>query len=167
MTEIKNTMPDSPYQGGDLVKEPIFTRRDDAAGGSHLANVQSRYFLSGEQTGNAYSMTEIVFQPGGQGTPMHVHHREEELYYVIEGKLEAQVGDQQVTLEAGGSVLLPRGVKHKVYPVGDAVTRVLMIITPPGLEKMLAEMDKLNKDGLDLDALRRLAVKYEVDILPD
>ena len=112
-------------------------------------------------------MTEIVFQPGSQGTPLHVHHREEELYYVIEGKLEAQVGDQQVTLEAGGSVLLPRGVKHKVCPVGEAVTRVLMVITPPGLENMLFELDKLNKGGLDIDAVSRLARQYNVDILPE
>ena len=160
-------MPESKYQRSVSVNEPIITHRDDTAGGSHLANVQSRYFLRGEQTGNAYSMTEIVFQPGGQGTPLHVHHREEELYYVIEGKLEAQVGDQQVTLEAGGSVLLPRGVKHKVYPVGEAVTRVLMVITPPGLENMLSELDKLNKDGLDLEAVSRLASEYGVDILPE
>ena len=112
-------------------------------------------------------MTEIVFQPGGQGTPLHVHHREEELYYVIEGKLQAHVGDQQVTLEAGGSVLLPRGISHKVYPVGDAVTRVLMVITPPGLENMLAELDRLNEGELDLNTVRRLAAEYEIDILPE
>lgn len=156
-----------PEIGSGPVQQPILTRRDDTAGGSHLADVQSHYFLRGEQTGNAYSMTEIVFQPGAQGTPTHRHHREDELYYVIEGKLEAHVGDQRVTLEAGSSLLLPRGIKHKVSPTGNVPTRVLMIITPPGLEKMLATLDKLNKSELDLDALHRLAIEYQVDMLPD
>ena len=50
-----------------VVTQPVVTRRDDAAGGSHLSGVQSHYFLRGKQTGNAYSLTEILFQPGAQG----------------------------------------------------------------------------------------------------
>jgi hypothetical protein len=56
---------------------------DYKEGGSHLGGVRSNHFLRGEQTGGAYSLSELTFQPGSQGTPLHVHHQEEELYYVI------------------------------------------------------------------------------------
>lgn len=96
------------YEGTGPAKQPIVTLRNDATGGSHLTNVISRYFLLGEHTGGAYSLSEVVFQAGSQGTPLHMHTREEELYYVIEGKLHVQLGNEQLSLLAGGSVLLPR-----------------------------------------------------------
>ena len=163
----QNQAVSSPQSIQRVVTESVVTHRDDSGGGSHLANVQSHYFLRGEQTGNAYSLTEILFQPGAQGTPLHLHHREEELYYVIEGKLDVRLGDQQLTLEAGGSVLLPRGIPHKVTPSGQAKTRALMLISPPGLENMLAELDRVNTGGLDLAAVQRLASAYQIELLPE
>ena len=157
----------SPQSSQRIVTEPVVTHRDDTAGGSHLAQVQSHYFLRGEQTGNAYSLTEILFQPGAQGTPLHLHRREEELYYVIEGKLEVRLGDQHLALEAGGSVLLPRGIPHKVTPSGHETTRALMVISPPGLENMLAELDQVSTGELDLAAVQRLASAYEIELLPE
>lgn len=89
-------------------------------------------------------MSEIIFQPSAEGTPLHRHDREEKMYYVIEGQLEVHVGDQITTLKPGGSVLLPRRIPHKVRPIGDAVTRALMVISPPNLVNMLIELDRLN-----------------------
>ena len=145
----------------------IVTRRDDTAGGSHLSKVQSHYFLRGEHTGGAFSLTEILFQPGAQGTPMHVHTREEETYYVIEGELQIDVGDERVVLGPGGSVVQTRHLRPKVTPTPDRTTRVLMIITPPGLEGMLMQLDEVGSDGLDMAALSRLSDDYGVQALPD
>ncbi len=159
---------DIPSDPAIQAPTPVITLRDDTAGGTHLNKVQSHHFLRGKQTGGAYSLSEIVFQPGGEGTPLHRHHREEETYYVIEGQLEVHVGDQKTILKPGGSVLLPRGIPHKVRPVGDAVTRVLMVISPPRLVDMLIELDRLTDRGeADAAALGRLAAEYEVDFVPE
>ena len=147
--------------------EPTITRRSDQTGGSHIADVQSNYFLRGENTGGAFSLTEIVFQPGSQGTPLHIHSREEETYYVIEGELEVHVGDDKIILGPGGSVMLPRNIKHKVFPVGHVVTRVLMIISPPGLEQMLMQLDAISPGEFDMQAVVNLSKQYGVEILPE
>ena len=147
--------------------QAVVTRRTDKAGGSHIADVQSNYFLRSEHTGGAFSLTEIVFQPGSQGTPLHIHTHEEETYYVIEGKMEVHFGDQKVTLGPGGSVVLPRNIKHKVFPSGDIVTRALMIISPPGLEKMLMQLDAISPGEFDIQAVMRLSEQYGIQILPD
>ena len=147
--------------------QPKVTRRSDAAGGSHIADVQSNYFLRGEHTGGSFSLTEIVFQPGSQGTPLHVHTREEETYYVIEGELEAHVGGEKVILGPGGSVMLPRNIKHKVFPIGNIATRVLMVISPPGLEGMLMQLDAISSGEFDMENVVRLSKQYGVQILPE
>jgi mannose-6-phosphate isomerase-like protein (cupin superfamily) len=151
----------------DEALQLVVMQRDDSAGGSHLGNVQSHYFLRGEHTGGAFSLTEILFQPGAQGTPVHIHTREEETYYVIEGELVVQVDDREVVLGAGGSVVLPRNIKHKVTPAPDKVTRALMIVTPPGLEGMLMQLDQINPGELDIAAVGRVSAEYGVQILPN
>jgi mannose-6-phosphate isomerase-like protein (cupin superfamily) len=154
----------------DLQKHlsPAINERNDREGGSHLNEVQSRHFLRGHQTGGVYSVSEIVFQPSGHGTPLHVHHREEELYYVLEGQLEVRVGERKFLLESGGSVLLPRGVPHKVWPIGNVTTRVLMVVSPPTLIDMLVELDRLNASGeMNDEAMQRLAKEYAIDFLPE
>jgi len=146
---------------------PQINLRDDKESGSHLGGVQSNHFLRGEQTGGAYSLSELTFQPGSQGTPLHVHHREEELYYVIEGELQVVVGGEETVLGVGASVRLPRGIPHKVWPVGNVATRVLMIVSPPQIIEMLLELDRLNAQGrLDLPAMQRWAAEYRVVLLP-
>lgn len=141
--------------------------RDDTAGGSHLKNVQSHYFLRSEDTEGAFSLTEILFQPGASGTPMHIHTREEETYYVIEGELLVCVGEEEIVFGPGGSILLPRNLKHKVAPASDRTTRVPMIITPPGLESMLMKLDQSRPGELDMKALLQLSSDYGIQILPN
>jgi mannose-6-phosphate isomerase-like protein (cupin superfamily) len=152
---------------GDEAAHLVVTQRDDTAGGSHRRNVKSRYFLRGEQTGGAFSLTEILFQPGAQGTPMHIHTREEETYYVIEGKLLVHVDERDVVLGPGGSVVLPRNMKHKVTPASDKVTRALMILTPPGFEGMLMQLDQIKPGELDMAAVGKLWDDYGFQILPN
>ena len=159
---------ETPSNASTQALATVITLRDDAAGGTHLNKVQSHHFLRGEQTGSAYSLSEIVFQPGGEGTPLHRHSREEEMYYIMEGQLEVHVGDRKTTLGPGGSALLPRGILHKVRPVGDAVTRVLMVISPPSLVNMLIELDRLTDRGeANAATLGRLAAEYGVDFMPE
>lgn len=151
----------------DADAREVVRQRDDGAGGSHLTDTRSNYFLRGEHTNGAFSLTEILFQPGAQGTPMHVHTREEETYYVIEGELDVHVGDERHVIGPGGSIVLPRYLKHRVTPAPDKITRALMIVSPPGLEGMLMQLDNARPGELDVETLGRLSAEFGVQILTE
>ncbi len=65
----------------------------------------------GEDTGGAFALTEIVQKPGSE-PPLHVHEREDELFYIREGAVRAMVGGVVHDLKAGDTIFLPMGVPH-------------------------------------------------------
>ena len=67
--------------------------------------------VSGAETGGQLAVS-LVTQPAGIATPMHVHTREAEAWYLLEGTLTYQAGDERVDLEPGAFIYLPRGVPH-------------------------------------------------------
>lgn len=145
--------------------EPVITHRSDDGGG-HLKGETSRCFLAGEQTGGLFSLTESVMRPGSEQAPLHVHSREDETFYVVEGHITAIVGDRREDLGPGGSVFLPRGIPHRIQTMGDKVVRVLMLLCPAGLETFFTEIDALNAGGrLDRDTMISVAQRYGVTIL--
>ncbi len=87
----------------------------------------------GNQTNGAYSLLEIVVPPGG-GPPLHVHHNEEEAFYVIEGELKVQVWDREAKASAGSFVLLPKNIPHAFRIEDSRPAKVLALLSPPGFE---------------------------------
>ena len=71
--------------------------------------------VTGEQTGGALEVVE-AWGARGDMPPLHIHHREEETFYVVEGQLTLFVADEEIVLTAGQAVVAPRGVMH-VYRV--------------------------------------------------
>lgn len=61
--------------------------------------------------------------------PPHVHHRDDEAWYVLEGTLCVQVGEQVVEVRAGSGVVVPRGTRHTYWNPGPGPTRYLLIMT--------------------------------------
>jgi mannose-6-phosphate isomerase-like protein (cupin superfamily) len=90
------------------------------------------------QTGGAYALFEATTQPGA-GPPPHIHHREDESFYVLEGEYEFLSGRE--TLRAGADSLLyvPKGVLHAHTNVGESVGRLLLTQTPGGLYELFFE----------------------------
>jgi quercetin dioxygenase-like cupin family protein len=97
-----------------------------------------RFLITGEQTGGAFFMAEVSIVPGG-GNPPHIHHREEECFYLQEGELTIQVGGKTQTASAGDFIRLPRGVAHSFENTGNVEARVLLVTAPAGLEKFFEE----------------------------
>ena len=62
--------------------------------------------------------------------PLHVHHRDDEAWYVLEGTLHVRVGDDEVVARAGSSVLVPRGAPHTYWNPDTTRTRYLLVMTP-------------------------------------
>jgi quercetin dioxygenase-like cupin family protein len=73
------------------------------------------------------------------GAPRHVHSREDECFYVLDGAITVECGDDAWQLDRGAFVFLPRGVPHAWDVVGERA-RVLIITAPGGLEEFLREL---------------------------
>ena len=82
----------------------------------------------GAETGNTFSQIEID-DPRGSGPPLHVHHNEDETFYVLEGEVTIFVGDERIDLEAGDYCFGPRGIPH-AYLVRSERARMLVTISP-------------------------------------
>ena len=84
----------------------------------------------------AYSFVEIVSEPG-DGTPLHVHQKEDEYLFVLEGTARVAVGDKIFDVEAGTMVTLPRNVPHAWGNRSDLRLRIAGICYPGGIEEAL------------------------------
>lgn len=122
--------------------------------------------LTGHETGGAYCSVEEASPPQG-GPPLHLHHREDESFYVLEGDYEFQIGDRQFRVDPGAFLFGPRGTPHAFKNVGTKMGRVLVVVSPPGLEKFFEEADQLGRAGPPpVEKLIELASKYELEFLP-
>ena len=130
---------------------PIFVPplKDSLQGGTTVR-------ISSRQTGGDYCVCEMTTMPG-DGVSRHVHDRDEEFYYILEGAYEMQAGDERFTAKAGSIVVIPRDVPHHFRNAGDVPARALMIFRPGGFDELGAEMREAAAAGT-LDAKQRRAI---------
>jgi quercetin dioxygenase-like cupin family protein len=86
------------------------------------------------ETGNSFAQIEMN-DPRGTATPLHLHHKEDETFYVLEGEVTVLVGDERIDLSAGDYAFAPRGIPHATV-VRSERARVLVTMSPGGLEEL-------------------------------
>jgi quercetin dioxygenase-like cupin family protein len=91
-----------------------------------------------EDTGGALAVLDGHFFEAGYGPPLHVHSREDEAMYVLEGQIRFRVGDEEFVSGPGSLVWQPRGIPH-TFSVESEGARALVVFTPGGLEGMFEE----------------------------
>ena len=132
----------------------------------------SQVRVSGEQTGGAFSLAENVARRGN-ASPVHVHDREDETLFVIDGELRLSAGEQEHTAGPGTVAVLPRRRRH-AYVVTSATARFLTLHMPGGFEQFAAEVGEpapaltLPPEPAgppDLAALARAAAPHGITIL--
>jgi quercetin dioxygenase-like cupin family protein/catechol 2,3-dioxygenase-like lactoylglutathione lyase family enzyme len=99
---------------------------------------QITFLITGAETGGAFFMAEVSVPPGG-GPPPHVHTREEESFYLMQGALTIQIGGKTLNASPGDFVHLPRGVVHSFRNAANVDAKFLLVVTPAGLEKFFQE----------------------------
>ena len=109
-----------------------------------LPGVGVRFMAWTEETGGGFSMVEHPIAPRTMAAPWHMHTREDEYSYVLEGRLGALLGDDEVYAEPGDFVFKPRNQWHTFWNAGDEPCRILEIIAPGGFEHMFREMGELS-----------------------
>ena len=95
--------------------------------------------LGGSETGGRYSLIEDVSPPGG-GTPLHVHHREDEGFYVLEGEYLFEADGERFEARTGDFVFVPRHIPHRFRNIGNTPGTILLTLEPAGLEDFFVEL---------------------------
>ena len=152
------------------------TRPYRIASGEGLANVwwksgRVAVKAGGAETGHAFSQIETD-DPRGSGPPLHLHHNEDETFYVLEGEVTVLVGEERIDLEAGDYLFGPRGIAH-AYVVRSERARMLVTASPSGVEELFVSLGTPVTDAEPptdavmppMDELARLFAGYGCEIL--
>jgi quercetin dioxygenase-like cupin family protein len=141
---------------------------------------EARWFLgtlvtiksSSESTAGRVSVTENL-APRGSGSPLHVHHNEDEWFYVTEGELTFWVGGQVITAGAGSFVYGPKDIPH-TFTVSSDTARFLLVVEPAGFENFVRagsepaqrlEIPPAPTEPPDVARLTAVAADYGVEII--
>lgn len=128
---------------------------------------------TGEETGGAFAMIEGVVPPGG-GPPPHSHGREDEAFYVLEGELSFHADGRSFTAGPGSWITLAKGSVHYFRNNTPHKARILVCVTPSGLENFFMEVGRPAADGEEgpvpptpeeIQKLLETAPKYGITIL--
>ncbi|SNZ15260.1 Cupin domain protein [Natronoarchaeum philippinense] len=127
-----------------------------------------------EQTDGAFTLVDHTAPPGYE-TPYHVHRREDEVFYVLEGEIDCYHGEDAENVARAGpgdTVFLPRDIPHGFRVAGDDACRMLVQVTPAGVEELFREVgtpaERLETPPpaeLDAEALTEAAAEYDLEIL--
>ena len=116
---------------------------------------------SSEMTGGAYTIFEEV--PPLVDTPLHVHEREDEMFYALSGEHLIRVGDDEFRLAPGGMVFAPRRVPHAQRRVVQGEGRLLIVTSPAGFEGFFRELAAAHEAGtLGPEAYARASQMYGI-----
>ena len=134
---------DSPVQQPDP-EQGEETMNGDAARtyGLEKGEGEARWWLgglatikaTGKETGGRYTLVEVLEPEGEQ--PFHVHHREDEGFWVLEGELTFEIGEEKIKASPGSFLFGPRDVPHR-YTVDSGPARLLFILSPSGFEDFI------------------------------
>jgi quercetin dioxygenase-like cupin family protein len=120
------------------------------------------FIVRGDQTNGTLFALESLARPG-EGPPLHVHTREEETIYVVEGNYRWQVGDELSVAAAGSFAFVPRGVAHTWQNIGDQQGKLLVTFAPAGMEGFFERLSSLTE--FDLEEFRHAAAEHGTDVI--
>jgi len=121
--------------------------------------------LASADAAGRYCVLEIQ-SPAGSGTPMHVHHREDENFYVLEGEFTVHVGGHVHRAAAGSFVFAPREIPHRYENTGQTTARLLVMAEPSGIDRMFEEFQGAVVAGRpDMDKIGEICRRYEIEFV--
>jgi quercetin dioxygenase-like cupin family protein len=147
---------------------------------AHAGEGEALWFLgvlatvkaSGAQTAGSVAVVEHL-APRGSGSPLHVHSREDEWFYVFEGELTFWVGGETIVAPAGSFVFGPKGIPH-TFTVSSDEARFLLVAEPAGFEDFMRavgepaerlEIPPAATEPPDVAGLTAVAAEFGIDII--
>lgn len=122
-----------------------------------------RIRIHSADTGGRLGFFEEIVPPGA-GVPLHIHHHEDEMFNVREGRFRLWCGDETFEVGPGDVAVLPRGIPHRFQNVGDTQGWLDVTVTPGGFETLFI----LAADGRDAaERFMALAPAHGLEMLPE
>lgn len=145
--------------------------------GKHIAVAGdiNTIIVSKEDTGGRYSFIEAKVFPGGGPVP-HIQTHEHEGFYVIEGQLTFNVNNKRIEAKPGTFVNVPPNVLHSFKNETNAIAKLIIILSPPGMEQLFVDVGvevsdtSLKPPPITKEQIQKfasLAAKYGMEIRPD
>lgn len=123
--------------------------------------------LTGADTGGTLSAFELSALPQ-TGPNLHVHHREDEWYYVLSGEFLFKAGGESHTLPTGASIWLPRDIPHTWANTSNVEAKLILVCQPGGFEKFFEEMgnEMAKVSGPEAQQkMKEVMAKYGMELL--
>ena len=115
--------------------------------------------LTRETSGSLFVIEHKNLLKGGP--PLHVHHSQDEYFYLMDGEVVFQLGEERKRLTAGDSVLGPRGIPHTFFATGKTPAHMLIAFTPAGkMEGFFREAAVPNGPKMDAELFRRYDMQW-------
>ena len=144
----------------------ILTPSDGLEG--FLGSIGVRFMIDGGETAERFSLVEHPMSARALAAPLHLHTREDEYSYVLEGRMGALLGDDVVEAGPGDLVHKPRNQWHTFWNAGDEPCRILEIIAPAGFERFFQELSDLGGAiSAEPEELARLNERYGLAMQPE
>jgi quercetin dioxygenase-like cupin family protein len=149
-------------------QQPYLNTREDRA--IRFLGLPTLIRSTGETTNGAFGLMEHWTMPPGFASPYHVHHLEDEAFYVLEGEVAFVCDGKWFQAGVGTYVFGPREIPHGFRVEGTGPARMLLMCTPAGFEHFVLEMSEPADPesppaAPDMAKLIACAAKYKVDIL--
>lgn len=124
---------------------------------------EMRLTVTGADTGGKYAQWLSITQPGG-GPPPHLHEREDEWFYVLEGRVSFLVEGEWTEVGPGSGAYLPKGSVHTFKNVGDVPLHMVLTVAPAGFEDFFAESAEefAKPQELDMAKIFDIAGRYGI-----
>jgi len=170
--------PAQPYEEGNSASPPVEGRQDVLVVPPDLSGLTAYYVTGGlytflataKDTGGTFSIFDFLI-PQQAGPPAHIHSREDEAFYILDGEMTFQLGDQTIVATPGTFAYLPKHRPHGWQNFGTKPVHMLTLITPSGFEGFFMEEGELVTDRSapippprDLESVAPIASKYGIQL---
>src|SRR6187549_1173338 len=156
----------SRYMEATVARPKIVGPKDGIDG--FLGSIGVRFMIDGSEADERFSLVEHPMSPRALAAPLHMHTREDEYSFVLEGRMGALLGDDVVEAGPGDLVYKPRGQWHTFWNAGDEPARILEIISPAGFERFFQELSDMGGViAADPDEVAELSRRYGLEMRPE
>ena len=120
-----------------------------------------KILLSSSDTNGLQAVFEDIVEPG-LGPGRHIHHKQDETFFFLEGTFDVEIDGQNYNMSAGDTAFIPKGTIHGWKNVGDGISRLRYIFSPAlNIEEMFRDISSANElGGMTEELILKLAQVY-------
>ena len=145
--------------------EPLISQPGEGRHIRIFGGVEFFVKVGSEESGGGFTLLDNT-NPAGTFLPPHVHKREDETFYILEGEFEFTVAGQTLTAGPGATVFAPRDIPHSFKVLSSTPGRALVLTTPGGFDKCVEELSRLPLDPPDMPTVFQVCARYGIEFLP-